>query len=661
MILGTTVTPKLLKKVFILTLIFSIPLFAQAAPNAKTAAKIQGIVNSVNPQLDYGLTVVTPDHQTLLNLNGGQTFIPASNIKLYTEAAALIYLGPHYQFQTKLFTNANQIKNGVLKGNLTIKFSGDPSLSREDLNNLMSKLHRYNIHTIQGNIYLDTSDYQAKVVNPGWMTSDTRYGYGAPIGPLILDQNMASLLITPGARVKDKAFISFKRTDPDITLINKLTTYPRTKKNCSITFLMNNKNQITVSGCSKESNNSFVQTVAIKNPVLYAKAVIGQILQQQKIELRGTIQQQPTPSTAILLASFKSPLLFSLINHTLKVSANLFAETVFLKMGELYYHQPATWQNGAKAVKAILQNQTQINLKDAVIMDGSGLSRYNLASPQQTAQLLNYLYHDFPITYEFISALPIAGEDGTLINRMKQQNLNSIVRAKTGGMTGVNSLSGYLMNKNQQLLIFSLMMDNYKGSQRTYHDLTDRLIKQLQNLTYSADVQLKTNSNSTQIQQITYSTNNLSDNRIQKQKLQSKQLVQLESLLRKKFKNSGLVILGGSNSITLSLPGNKAFNYDSSKLKKTITPMLAKIINVINSNPPNILLIKGYTSGIQDSVLNEKLSFARADAVKNYLVAHGLNPANMLVVGYGTHRPLYSNATKLDRELNRRVGIELRY
>jgi D-alanyl-D-alanine carboxypeptidase/D-alanyl-D-alanine-endopeptidase (penicillin-binding protein 4) len=145
---------------------------------------------------------------------------------------------------------------------------------------------------------------------------------------------------------------------------------------------------------------------------------------------------------------------------TLKPSDNLYADSLFLHAAAKLEGKPVNWKDAQSSIKKFLQQQTGINLQQSVLVDGSGLSRYDLLTPAQTVSLLNFLFYRFPLSYEYIAALPISGRDGTLQKRLKKPHQQDLVRAKTGTMTGVVSLSGYLYTANAHTLAFAIFINN---------------------------------------------------------------------------------------------------------------------------------------------------------------------------------------------------------
>ena len=168
-------------------------------------------------------------------------------------------------------------------------------------------------------------------------------------------------------------------------------------------------------------------------------------------------------------------ILQQIIHEMLKQSDNLTTNSVFKKLGERYYKTQGTWQNSISAVKAILAPLAGINFKQNRVNDGSGLSRYDLISPHQLIQLLYYINHNHRIRPALRNALPIAGKDGTLEDRMINQKKSEHIRAKTGSMTGVLSLAGYIETKNHGEVSFAMMMNNIIERHRKYMTLEDKI------------------------------------------------------------------------------------------------------------------------------------------------------------------------------------------
>lgn len=421
------------------------------------------LINRLNPNVNLGMVVLDlTSGDTLYKRNAEHLFIPASNMKLFSEAAALMALGPDYQFKNQLSTSANQLQDGVLKGDLYLRLSGDPSFSRDDLKELLTALKEWNINVIQGNVYIDSSLAEITPYPPGWLTADLSYSYGAPIAPLMLDANRLMVTVNPGAKAGDPAIVEVDDGGGAIVLTNQATT-KASEKGCGVGFTLDKNNQLTVRGCVGVGQWAVQQRLAIKNPLMYAQGMIQSELAKEHIQLNGQVQLAKTPAGSLLVATQHSKPVSQLMADTLKPSDNLYADSLYLHAAAKINGAPLNWNEAQPVVKSFLEQQTGIDLKNAVFTDGSGLSRYNLVTPKQTITLLKFLYQRFPMSYEYIAALPISGRDGTLQKRFKTPAQQGFVRAKTGTMTGMNSLSGYLYTANGHTLAFAMYINRLPG------------------------------------------------------------------------------------------------------------------------------------------------------------------------------------------------------
>lgn len=431
--------------------------------NAVAQSAVDQLINRVNPRVNLGIVVHDlTSGETLYSRNADKLFIPASNMKLFSEAAALMVLGPDYRFKNQLSTNAAQVQQGVLRGNLYLHLSGDPSFSRTDLRNLVASLRDWDIHDIQGNVIIDSSLASVPVYPPGWLTSDYSYSYGAPVAPLMIDSNRLTVTINPGSQNGEPAIVEADDGGGAIVINNHATT-KSVAKGCGVGMGLDKNNTLTVNGCIGTSQWAIQQRIAIKNPVMYAQGMIKSELAKAGIRFNGQVQLGKAPAGSMLLATEHSRPLSQLMADTLKPSDNLYADSLYLHAAAKLNGSPVNWNQAQPIIKNFLHQQTNINFDKAVFTDGSGMSRYNLVTPAQTMALLQFLYQRFPMSYEYIAALPISGRDGTLQKRFKVPQQQGFVRAKTGTMTGMNSLSGYMYTSNGHTLAFAMYINRIPG------------------------------------------------------------------------------------------------------------------------------------------------------------------------------------------------------
>ncbi|MDP1602377.1 MAG: D-alanyl-D-alanine carboxypeptidase/D-alanyl-D-alanine-endopeptidase [Legionella sp.] len=437
------------------------------------------LINEVSPDINIGIEVVDlTSGTTLFQRNKSRSFIPASNMKLFSDAAAIMVLGPDYQFKNKLSISASQLQQGVLKGSLYLHLPGDPSFSRERLATLIAALKDLHINRIEGNVYIDSSHANVTPYAPGCMVEDRAYSYGAPIAPVMIDANRMVVTVNPAGRAGEPAIVEVDDQSGSVVLTNQVKTHEKSA-HCGVDFAMNGENQLTVRGCVGVGQWAVQQKMAIRNPLMYAQGLIKEQLKQNNIALQGSVLLGKAPAGSMLVATDASKPIAQLMADTLKPSDNLYADSLFLHAADKLHGSPVNWAEAQPIIKKFLQEQTKIPLDKAVLTDGSGLSRNDSVTPNQTVSLLQFLFDRFPLSYEYIAALPVSGRDGTLQRRFKKPNQQDLVRAKTGTMTGVVSLSGYLYTANAHTLAFAIFINNVHGTKLSvsgrYRYLVDAL------------------------------------------------------------------------------------------------------------------------------------------------------------------------------------------
>ncbi len=474
--------PMRLIRTTIILFLMSLPLFSFAATKThrppitleENLHHILSKANDVKPNVNYG--VVIRDAQTgkiLYSRQPYHLYAPASVQKLFTAIAALSYLGSDFHFSTKLLTQS-QIKDHTLQGDLTVKFSGDPEFKTADLNKLFAKLKDLGINRIHGHVYIDSTDYGPVPYAPGWMWDDLSYSYAAPLSAIIINRNKFLLQFIPAKKGQVRPKIYPILPSGIVTIDNNVTTTSKFIKKCPLTIYSDVHNHYRLAGCLNRDWGQQRRTLAIRDPDVYGKVLVEQALQDNNIGYTGRVTFHKAPAEAVVLAEHQSPPLRKMLKEMLKNSDNLTADSLLKKIGQVYYKEQGTWQNGLNALKKILK-PTGIDFKHSLLNDGAGLSRYNLVTPQQLTKLLYYAYHNPNIKSALIPALPIGGIDGTLIGRMNPISDGRHVHAKTGSMTGVTTLSGYIYTHHHGVLIFAVMMNGFVGKDRPLLHVEDRM------------------------------------------------------------------------------------------------------------------------------------------------------------------------------------------
>ena len=433
--------------------------FGFTAAAGSVQVEVDRLINQVDPATNIGIEVVDLDTgASLYQRNAARSFIPASNMKLFSDAAALMALGPDYRFQSQLSTNATMLDGGVLHGSIYLHLPGDPSLTQVHLQSLLAQLKTWGIKRIQGNVVIASNNSVVNAYAPGWVTKDLKYSYGAPLAPVMLDENRLMVTVNPAYTPGQPAFVEFDDQSASMLLDNQVKTSSKIG-GCGIDINMDANNRLTVRGCVGVGQWAVQQRIAIRNPLRYTQELVKQQLIGLQIGLNGQVILGSAPGNSLLLASHDSKPITQLLADTLKPSDNLYADSLFLHAAAKINGTPLNWQQAQMVVKNFLQKQTGINMQNAILTDGSGLSRQDLLTPQQTVGLLRFLHDRFPLSYEYIAALPVSGRDGTLQRRLRMPSQQGLVRAKTGTMTGVIGLSGYLYTANAHTLAFAIFIN----------------------------------------------------------------------------------------------------------------------------------------------------------------------------------------------------------
>lgn len=440
---------------------------------------IHYMLEHVNPSVQAGVFVQSLNTgRVYYSKNANSFFAPASVQKLFTVSAALMQLGPNYQFPTKLLTNGT-ITQGVLRGNLIFQFSGDPSLTRSDLIAFVDKLRAMGVERISGNVIIDNKAFAHIPYPPGWKWDDLSFDFAAPLNTVIVDRNRFGLSFIPSRYVGRRATLMPHLPPGTATFINQTTTTRYARNSCPLQIYSNEENQYLIRGCIPRSAGKQGRSLAIRNMEMFTSAYIRELFRKYHIAFHGTIYNAKTPANTTLLSEHVSAPLRSLIVHLLKHSDNLYADALLKKTGEECSRSPGSWQNGVQAVRSVIADHVGMNLDHVRLNDGAGLSGYNAITPYSIAELLGYIERNPMLRQTLIPALPIAGVDGTLRGRMPSLARHKLLHAKTGSMKGVSTLAGFVQTRTHGLLSFVIMFNNITGNRGHYIWLENRLCEYL--------------------------------------------------------------------------------------------------------------------------------------------------------------------------------------
>ncbi len=415
---------------------------------------------------------------TLYAREADRYFIPASNAKLLVTAAALRHLGPQFQIETTVYQDLSATEAVRLR----VVGRGDPSVTDAELATLAGQLKEQGIQTID-QLWLDDQFWQGETVPATWEWEDVQAGYGAPATPLMVNQNAIGLTLVPQAVGQPlKVVWDSPREGVSWQVENRSQTVAATEPEWVSVGRDFDRPVVRVAGQLRAGAPSEPVAVAVTRPTEHFLRRFRQSLAQQGMEVRqAAIAPQPRASRERAIARLQSPPLLALLQETNRFSNNLYAEALLrtLGTGENAVPETSTLEVGLEVLESTL-NELGVDPESYELVDGSGLSRQNLVSPMALVNLLVALARS-PDAALYQETLAIAGQEGTLRQRFGPE-LQDKVQAKTGTLTGVAALSGYLLRADEPL-VFSIMVnqsDQFRTDLTAQIDEIVRLLSQLQ-------------------------------------------------------------------------------------------------------------------------------------------------------------------------------------
>jgi serine-type D-Ala-D-Ala carboxypeptidase/endopeptidase (penicillin-binding protein 4) len=469
------------------------------AATTRTLAELQGRIIEIlrKPQLApamVGVKVTSLETgKVLFEENANKLLRPASNMKLYTVAAGLDRLSPDYRFVTSVYVKEKPDNDGDLKGDLIIYGRGDPSLSFrfnngdffKGINDLATRIAATGVKKVKGDLIGDESYFRGPPYGSGWEWEDLQWWYGAEVSSLTVNDNFVNLAVKPGTKVGAMAVATITPPDPLLRIDNRVTTTPRGTRQDLTVYRELASDVLVLTGSIALEDAGYSGRVAISQPALLFAYLLRSALAERGVTISGRTRTVnslsgnsivPAPSTngialtnvprPLELASMQSAPFSAIAAQTLKPSQNLYTELILRTLGT-QVSLPTTLPSltrtsegaGIEVVKTFLR-EAGVNPSSLVLNDGSGLSRGDMVTPEATVQLLTYMRRHRYAT-AFRDALPIAGVDGTLRNRLKGTPAENNLRAKTGTLSTATSLSGYVTTAAGEELVFSIIVNNY--------------------------------------------------------------------------------------------------------------------------------------------------------------------------------------------------------
>lgn len=459
-------------------------------------SKIDSILvsDSLLLNANFGIAVKSvKSGEIIYEKNSNKMFNPASNVKIITAFSALNELDSNFKYETRLYTNG-KIKNGVLYGDLYIWSNGDPTFYSRFFDSSTVVFHRFakelkdkGIKEIKGSVIADGTAFDNNTIGFGWGFDDLLYWYAAQVTPLQINENYIDFKINPLLR-NSRSLVQPNIISPSIKIIenfefvdsinlnNPLRDRIKVKKNSFC------DDEIVFSGKIYQNDTTEIDiSVALSNPNLFYAEVFTEVLRKNDIKVEqkpkcilDTAEIKVARKDTTVLILYRSFSFVDILKQMMKVSHNLYAETMIKTIGYIRENN-GSFNAGKKYCEEQLQS-IGINKNTYRYVDGSGLSRLNYFSPLQFLTVLEsaLLSKD---KNKWLDLFPISGIDGTLKNRMKGTIAEGKIKAKTGTLSNVRALSGYICDSNgEPVFIFSIIWNGYLTPVANVDAIIDKIL-----------------------------------------------------------------------------------------------------------------------------------------------------------------------------------------
>jgi serine-type D-Ala-D-Ala carboxypeptidase/endopeptidase (penicillin-binding protein 4) len=458
----------------------------------KLEEEINVIVDKHKPEgASVGISIISiSTNKPLFKLNSDKSFVVASNMKLFTTAAALYYLGPNFRYKTKVCYRG-KISKGKLDGDIIIQGCGDPNISGRFYEGEITaiptfwadSIEKKGIGVITGDIIADDSIFDKEFIRDNWPKDQLSEWYCAPISGLSFNDNCVDIEIKPNEKTGAPAYVQIEPKTSYVKVVNECKTTSLESKHSYSLYRKPLTNLIYVKGYIWSKTKPEKEWITVHNPPLYTATVFKEILESKNIHIMGearVINDSDLNAGHRLreLARTTSYLRQS-IEVTNRHSQGFYAEQILKTLGARI-NKKGSFSDGLSVIKKFIA-ELGFSEEQYQLDDGSGLSQKNKLTPDMVTELLRFMYKHKHGRI-FFESLPVPGTDGTLEKRLKKEPYNSRIRAKTGYINGTSALSGYIETLNEEVIAFSILVNKIKnGSTWKAKNLQDAICRLLVN------------------------------------------------------------------------------------------------------------------------------------------------------------------------------------
>jgi D-alanyl-D-alanine carboxypeptidase/D-alanyl-D-alanine-endopeptidase (penicillin-binding protein 4) len=447
--------------------------------------------------------------EVLFEQNAHTLVMPASNMKIVTMAVAAERLGWDYRFPTTIET-AGRIENGSLFGDLVVVGHGDPTISDRGgprtrvFEGWADRLRELGIQRVEGRLIGDDNAFDDDTPGEGWPWDDLSAGYAAAASALQFNENVTSVIVHTGGEPGQAADVRVEPSFPGLGLRPSVTIAPAASTPNLVVVREPFSPFITVTGTVPKAERDYVRNVTVYNPTDFYVYALRDSLTAKGVPVSGGAHDIDTAERYTdgrfeaatprrVLFTHLSPPLSEIGVPFMKVSQNLYGETLLNAIGLQVGLEPCVHtfeiacrgravEAGRKIYEQILTTWG-VPSSEFIIGDGSGLSRYDYLTPNLLVTVLRRMARDPRHAALFDATLPIMGKDGTLARRLRGTRAEGNVHAKTGTISNVRALSGYLTTAGGERLVFSIIANNFKAPSAVIDGIADQAIERLVNFT----------------------------------------------------------------------------------------------------------------------------------------------------------------------------------
>lgn len=420
-------------------------LFANIAMAADvTVRRLEALVAELPEGSVYSIQVRDPIKGKVLYESGAYlNLVPASTLKVLTATTAYEALGQEFRYSTQLVSENKVTRKGAVHGAVILSFSGDPSLKREHLNDLVEQLKQNGVKTIAGDLWLDGGVYSGYDRAGGVSWDDLNICFAAPAAAMILDRNCFYGWLKPGKNEGDPAIMEYDRPEWNLEVDNRvLTQTPPEGERCTQQVRPSGNYEYQLHGCISPKSRPLRMAFSVSNVERAVERFMYSILEQHDITLKGRIiAGRPELTTPYILAEHHSEALPELLKPVLDDSDNLYSDSILKTVGYQMSGKSGSYATGIESARTLLGDKG-VGFGSSRLVDGSGLSRYNFISAATLVDVLMLGWKQW-------------GEESPWLNQRKRKEQ----WFKTGYMSGVRSMAGYVFPDDGRPLVFAVILN----------------------------------------------------------------------------------------------------------------------------------------------------------------------------------------------------------